>query len=140
MQICRRTSEVWGPPFTRSGTEGEFFGGIGQGSRRNWLGVVLMDLRIILDEFLRENNRDDGTDFRPELRGPVQPMRATGEVETTGASRKHATTSVQSVGEKRQRRDQSGMGVAATTLAESGRSCGEGGGGIEHVHKMVDET
>ena len=52
----------------------EEFWGIGQGSGRNWLGVLLMDLRIILDDVLHSNNRDDGIDLRPESGGPVRPM------------------------------------------------------------------
>ena len=48
----------------------EEFWGIGQGSGKNWLGVLLMELRNTLVEVLSENNGDDGTEFSPELRGP----------------------------------------------------------------------
>ena len=147
----------------------EEFWGIGQGSGRNWLGVLLMDLRTILDDVLHSNNRDDGIDLRPESGGPVRPMRAREEVENTIEDRKRASTSGASGGEKRQRgdregyarveeetpvgkgiffgssqlrelADKSGKGLAATALAEKWEIKMWRGGEIEHVHKMVDET
>ena len=126
----------------------EEFWGIGQGSGKNWLGVQLMELRNTLVEVLRENNGDDGTEFSPELRGSVQPMRPRQVAETPVGDRKRAAKDSESVVEKRQRLDhqasdrvggedaqmgrgiffgssqlrelvdKSGMGLAATTLAE----------------------
>ena len=126
----------------------EEFWGIGQGSGKNWLGVLLMELRNTLVEVLSENNGDNGTEFSPELRGSVQPMRPRQVAETLVGDRKRAAKDSESVVEKRQRLDhqgsdrvgeedaqmgrgiffgssqlrelvdKSGMGLAATTLAE----------------------
>ena len=85
----------------------EEFWGIGQGSGKNWLGVLLMDLRTILDDVLHSNNRDDGIDLRPESGGPVRPMRAREEVGNMMEDRKRASTSGGG-GEKRQRCDREG--------------------------------